>query len=124
MSEMAKRFTNVFTRFIARHSRDELIRAHKLYKCLKCQKFSQLNRVEVDYFIKDRIGRAITEDAAINLNLNMIKCEKCAHEFCNKCEATPYHIGYTCDAYTEYRSKNKCRVCLNTFKNTQTKSTN
>ena len=70
--------------------------------------------------MKDRCGRNMTEDAAINLNLNMIECGKCSHEFCNKCQTTPYHIGFTCEQYKEYKRNIKCRVCLKAFKKKQT----
>lgn len=84
-------------------------------KCKQCHKFTKLNRGEVDYTIKDRYNKPVSEDAAINCNLNKIVCEHCNYNFCNKCKIEPYHVGYTCELYQEYLKNRICRFCRKEF---------
>lgn len=91
------------------------MKVYKVYKCKRCDHSTKLERGEVDYELTDRKGKKISEDAAINCNLNRIKCDGCQMNFCNKCKSEPYHIGYTCEEYKEYLIQRKCRFCHTIF---------
>eukprot|EP01084_Bolivina_argentea_P004508 8583_1 len=42
-----------------------------------------------------------------------IRCNniKCKTIFCNGCKEIPYHIGYDCIEYAQYKTAQKCRFC-------------
>ena len=37
--------------------------------------------------------------------------EACKTIFCSGCQVTPYHIGYTCSEFKNYKEGKKCRFC-------------
>lgn len=39
------------------------------------------------------------------------RCPRCAINFCKKCKVTPYHAGYTCEDFVNYKKAQKCRFC-------------
>jgi hypothetical protein len=42
---------------------------------------------------------------------NRLLCRGCSHSFCRGCQSSPYHSGFNCAAYAEWRSAPKCRFC-------------
>eukprot|EP00347_Sterkiella_histriomuscorum_P005991 403354493 len=110
-----KAFSKKIAKFITEEFKDELIKVYKVYKCKSCDHTTKLNRGEVNYKLLDKYGKPISEDAAINCNLNKIECENCHFNFCNKCKTEPYHIGHTCEGYQEWLKLRKCRFCRTIF---------
>ncbi len=42
---------------------------------------------------------------------NRFRCRACATEFCAGCLSTPYHLGFTCDSFVDYKKARHCRYC-------------
>ena len=57
-------------------------------------------------------GKPLSEDAARHRQTFRFRCRKCPDtEFCAKCLATPYHLGFTCEGFASYQAARKCRFC-------------
>lgn len=115
IAQVAKQLSSKISQIIYNDFNEELIKVYKVFKCKRCDYATKLKRGEVNYNLTDCKGLKITEDAAINCNLNKIECENCKMNYCNKCKSEPYHIGYTCEQYKEYLSLRKCRFCHTIF---------
>ena len=46
---------------------------------------------------KDDKGNLVSQEAAVHMANNRIRCNECQKNFCAKCNAEPYHTGKTCD---------------------------
>eukprot|EP00347_Sterkiella_histriomuscorum_P020040 403339326 len=108
-------FSQKIRDMIVKEFNDELIKVYKVFICKKCNHHTHLMRGQVNYKQLDRYGKSISEDAAINCNLNQIECKKCKENYCFKCKDKPYHLGYTCEDFEKYIKNRKCRFCRITF---------
>lgn len=59
----------------------------------------------------DDLGKPLTEAARQHKAENRLRCSKCATIFCRSCNCVPYHLGKTCEEYTNYQGAKKCRFC-------------
>jgi hypothetical protein len=55
--------------------------------------------------------RPLSEKAQRHFLANRFKCRGCDTSFCRLCQAVPYHIGFNCEEYVEYKNAPKCRFC-------------
>jgi hypothetical protein len=39
------------------------------------------------------------------------RCNACSTVFCGECSTTPYHDGFDCASFSEYKDAKKCRFC-------------
>lgn len=39
------------------------------------------------------------------------RCRNCETEFCSECSTIPYHLGFTCQTFKNYKSAAHCRFC-------------
>eukprot|EP00347_Sterkiella_histriomuscorum_P005211 403357469 len=110
-----KSFSQKIRDLIIQEYNDELIKVNKVLICKKCNHHTSLKRGEVNYKQLDRHGKSMSEDAAINCNLNKIECEQCRMSHCFKCKHEPYHLGFTCEDFQEWKKLRKCRFCQAIF---------
>lgn len=59
----------------------------------------------MDTIIKAPRGKAITEAQKLCYVNNRFKCpnKNCKTEQCKSCKAVPFHLGFTCDEFANYR---------------------
>ena len=60
---------------------------------------------------KDNEGNKLSKAAAKHMGEYRARCNVCGKNFCSKCLEYPYHLGYTCESYKEYKNSAKCRYC-------------
>ncbi len=48
-------------------------------------------------------GKPLSVEAKLHKAKHRFRCQKCATVFCSKCNAVPYHLGFTCEAFKEYQ---------------------
>lgn len=84
--------------------------------CVKCGdtvSFDKDAAVDVPDVIteKDESDKVLSREAFVHFNRFRLRCRKCDTEYCASCKATPYHKGYTCEAFAEYGASRHCRFC-------------
>ena len=84
----------------------------------KCRCGAQVVIDEGDIAVgyKDDNGKVISEEAAIHMSKNRANCPDCGKQFCGSCQATPYHVGQTCEQHQLHKKAMKCRFCGNVMK--------
>jgi len=85
----------------------------KLVKCPNCGEKIVFEPGEVDYNVKDENSQVISGQAAEDYAKHRCRCGFCQKDFCSneKCNATPYHLGKTCEEFKHYIGAKKCRFC-------------
>lgn len=86
-------------------------------KACLCGHQFQVDPGAVDYGYKDELGKQISDDAAVHMSINRVKCPECEKVFCSGCQAQPYHLGKSCEENAAYRAALKCRYCQAALKN-------
>jgi E3 ubiquitin-protein ligase MYCBP2 len=58
-------------------------------------------------------NRPLSKEAQEHFVKNRFRCtsDACGANFCKSCNAQPYHLGFTCEEYKEYKVSPKCRFC-------------
>eukprot|EP00808_Paulinella_micropora_P024067 g519.t1 len=59
-------------------------------------------------------NRPLSADAQRHYLANRFRCRMpgCDISFCRLCQSVPYHSGFDCDSYRQYRESRKCKFCL------------
>ena len=59
-------------------------------------------------------GKPLSAEAVKHRDQYRFRCRVCPDtEFCAMCNASPYHMGFTCEAFKVYQVTRKCRFCGN-----------
>lgn len=56
-------------------------------------------------------GKPVSADALRHRDQHRLRCRDCQTEFCAACRKEPYHLGFTCDTFSNYERARKCRFC-------------
>ena len=56
-------------------------------------------------------GQPLRGAALLHCRVHRFRCRQCDTVFCSSCGEVPYHIGFTCEEYMEYKEAAKCRYC-------------
>jgi len=56
-------------------------------------------------------GKMLSEEAKLHRAKCRFRCPKCTIVFCSECNADPYHDGFTCEQFVEYKEAKHCRFC-------------
>jgi len=59
----------------------------------------------------DPRGNALSKESWLHYKKYRIRCKECAQIFCAECKESPYHMGFTCEAWVEYKNSKQCRYC-------------
>eukprot|EP00455_Lapot_gusevi_P042557 TRINITY_DN5058_c0_g1_i2.p1 TRINITY_DN5058_c0_g1~~TRINITY_DN5058_c0_g1_i2.p1 ORF type:complete len:486 (-),score=121.92 TRINITY_DN5058_c0_g1_i2:153-1610(-) len=59
----------------------------------------------------DSNNRPLSVEAWLHYNEFRVRCRGCSTNFCSGCRANPYHMGFTCQSFTEYNRAKHCRFC-------------
>eukprot|EP01095_Lingulamoeba_sp_RSL-Kostka_P009076 TRINITY_DN3106_c1_g1_i1.p1 TRINITY_DN3106_c1_g1~~TRINITY_DN3106_c1_g1_i1.p1 ORF type:complete len:449 (-),score=163.39 TRINITY_DN3106_c1_g1_i1:81-1427(-) len=62
-------------------------------------------------------GKPLSNEAINHRDEYRIRCRTCNIDFCSLNMTSPYHIGYTCQQYTDYINSAKCRFCQDSISN-------
>jgi len=57
----------------------------------------------------DRKGRPLSRAALLHREAHRFRCT-CGSDFCGACRCTPYHLGYTCQAWSEFLARPDCML--------------
>lgn len=60
---------------------------------------------------KDPDGKLLSVEAWRHFHDFRVRCRECQTVFCAQCKGVPYHIGFTCVGFKEYRDSCHCRFC-------------
>ncbi|KAL0240846.1 hypothetical protein GEMRC1_006082 [Eukaryota sp. GEM-RC1] len=82
-----------------------------IIQCSKCNTSVFFEEGKVENMRTDNLGRVLSQEAAQHFAKNRFRCI-CNHECCIECNTSPYHLGFTCQQYTEYIDSRKCRYCM------------
>ncbi len=66
---------------------------------------------ELDTNIKMADGKEMSKPAQLHFSECRVRCFNCHENFCTKCMATPYHLGYDCAQWDFQKHLDKCRFC-------------
>eukprot|EP00760_Papus_ankaliazontas_P019464 PhM_4_TR18027/c10_g2_i2/m.93112 len=69
-----------------------------------------MSRVNVD-------GIILTVEAAQHRDRYRFRCPRCSIDFCANCSETPYHTGFTCEAFAIRKTRALCQFCDNPAEN-------
>ncbi|GAB5353310.1 hypothetical protein AAMO2058_000026100 [Amorphochlora amoebiformis] len=88
----------------------------KMVKCIKCKNVFAVvpqDNLETPRKIieRDGFGNPLKKEAWKHYKQNRLRCTQCGTVFCGKCKQEPYHMGYTCEGYVEYKNSKQCRFC-------------
>lgn len=50
-------------------------------------------------------------EAWLHFTQYRVRCRECDIDFCSQCKTTPYHKGFTCESFKEYKKALQCRFC-------------
>lgn len=59
----------------------------------------------------DDTGKPLTEEAFRHREQFRFRCRECNTEFCCACNRSPYHLGFTCEQFANYKTAQHCRFC-------------
>jgi hypothetical protein len=59
----------------------------------------------------DDDGKLLNENTYRHFLQHRIRCRECHTNFCSNCKTTPYHKGFDCDEWVNYKGARKCRFC-------------
>jgi len=87
-----------------------------MVKCVKCPNVIELvsnKNLEVPKKIleRDSHGNPLTKEAWKHYKQHRLRCTQCNTIFCGNCKDTPYHMGYSCEGWVEYKNSKQCRFC-------------
>ena len=87
-----------------------LTRDYETVSCAKCETSFIFEPGSTDMIIKAPRGKQLTEAHKLNYVTNRFKCpnKKCKIEQCKTCKAIPFHLGFTCEQFKNYKP---CRYC-------------
>eukprot|EP01083_Nonionella_stella_P296938 1008581_1 len=55
--------------------------------------------------------KAMSKMAEVHYLANRIRCRSCEAVFCNACLEQPYHSGFNCEEFKQYKNAPHCRFC-------------
>jgi len=87
-----------------RNSVDEVVTAGGA-KFARCPKEDCTNIIEIA-----NSGKAL-KTAQEHKDIYRFRCRECSTEFCASCLIIPYHEGYTCKQFKEFKDAKHCRFC-------------
>jgi len=87
-----------------------------MVKCIKCPNVievvsSKNLKVPKKILERDSHGNPLTREAWKHYKQNRLRCTQCNTVFCGKCKDSPYHMGYSCEGWVEYKNSKQCRFC-------------
>ncbi|KAJ5070236.1 e3 ubiquitin-protein ligase mycbp2 [Anaeramoeba ignava] len=86
----------------------------EMIECPSC-KFQFLKSTVEDFLDTSQVekydGKVLSLKARKHRNKYRFRCQNCSSDFCSKCGATPYHIGYSCKEFKARSLSLKCRFC-------------
>ena len=82
-----------------------------LTKCPKCYSYMEVIPGEIDTSVKMPDGKELAKPAQIHFSEFRVRCFNCHDNFCTKCRASPYHLGYDCEQWEFQKNLAKCRFC-------------
>lgn len=56
-------------------------------------------------------NRTLDPSAQLHYLHNRLRCPECSTNFCRSCAEIPYHSGFTCPDYIDYKTAKHCRFC-------------
>mmetsp|Transcript_15848 Transcript_15848/g.39062 ORF Transcript_15848/g.39062 Transcript_15848/m.39062 type:complete len:739 (-) Transcript_15848:199-2415(-) len=59
----------------------------------------------------DLQGNPISVEAWKHYKQYRLRCKECNAIFCASCKESPYHMGFTCKGFIEYKNSKQCRYC-------------
>ena len=59
----------------------------------------------------DMEGRPLSEEAVLHRADHRFMCYECKTEFCASCNEAPYHLGFTCEQFRQFKKARHCRFC-------------
>jgi len=60
---------------------------------------------------KDSRGNPLSVAAWKHYKQYRLRCNMCNTIFCANCKTSPYHMGYDCEGWVEYKNAKQCRYC-------------
>lgn len=55
--------------------------------------------------------RPISATGAQHFSAHRFLCRSCNTAFCRNCKQFPYHVGFDCNEFEEWKVAPKCRFC-------------
>jgi hypothetical protein len=68
----------------------------------------------------DNEGKPLTEQAKLDKDKHRFRCPQCSCIFCRNCHSDPYHLGFTCEEFSNYKEAKHCRFCSTALNSTNT----
>jgi len=56
-------------------------------------------------------GQVMSPASKLHRSKHRFRCNACSTVFCGECSAAPYHDGFDCAAFAQYKDAKKCRFC-------------
>ncbi|CAD8082872.1 unnamed protein product [Paramecium sonneborni] len=87
------------------------LKNQNIVECIKCKSQFSFEKGNPQEQVKDQQGKSINGEALISYANNRFICKQCKTEQCRQCNATPFHIGMTCQQHKINLKANKCILC-------------
>eukprot|EP00656_Telonema_subtile_P054326 TRINITY_DN8096_c0_g1_i4.p1 TRINITY_DN8096_c0_g1~~TRINITY_DN8096_c0_g1_i4.p1 ORF type:complete len:610 (-),score=158.24 TRINITY_DN8096_c0_g1_i4:132-1961(-) len=62
-------------------------------------------------------GARVSKEAQLHAEEHRFRCRTCDTIFCSSCGQVPYHIGFSCEQFTQWNTALKCVYCQGVWQN-------
>ncbi|KAL4460977.1 hypothetical protein ABPG74_016449 [Tetrahymena malaccensis] len=90
---------------------------YNLVSCVKCKAQFEFVSGSAGQNVRDNNGQLLPPQLQQHYAENRFVCQnsECKQEQCRNCQAFPYHLGYNCENYRQFKQSKRCRYCDETI---------